>query len=225
MGQRRICRGSRKPSKVFLAGFPSARPGGSRTDRGRPSFFLNFRPGRGITSLNPWPSSAKGISEAGRSAEDIEMWQIGGFGLCHGRRRRRATRSGPLLAFPGRIRPLATKTLKRAGCLNIFAEPAYLELRRRYSTPGRGRRGHQTGGASSALFDYPLRTSWAICGTAGTMPQAGVGPPRTRAAKRLMLTVSLAVGPCPDRRGFFGEYVASENLRKLMLPGQANLAR
>jgi len=136
---------------------------------------------------------------AGRSPDEIEIWQIGALDCNQDRDAARA-KVGAMLAFlAGYV--IGDKHLDTRGVPEALREPL-LELRRRYSTrPGEAdiKLVQELG-----LFDY-LSRRLAICGN----PQdclAQALAAKAAGAKRLMLTVSLASDPVRTVE-LFGEHV------------------
>mgnify|MGYP003693964937 CR=1 FL=1 len=172
--------------------------------------FLNFGLGKDNIAQSE-AIVAKGISEAGRSAGDVEIWQIGALD-CALMATLPVTRSGRCWRS-WRDMSSATKILKRVGSLNIFASRS--ELRRRYSTrPGDAdiRLVRELG-----LFDY-LSGRLSICGTPEQCLKQALAA-KAAGAKRLMLTVSLASDPVRTVE-LFGEHVLLK-LRNWMLQARA----
>jgi 5,10-methylenetetrahydromethanopterin reductase len=184
------------PSKVFLA---ASHPLGLATaGRTADGVFLNFGLGKDNIAQSE-AIVARGISEAGRSADDVEMWQIGALDCAMDGDVAR-DKVGAMLAFlAGYV--IGDKKLEARGVPEHLREPL-LELRRRYSTrPGDAdiRLVRELG-----LFDY-LSGRLAICGTPEEcLKQARAA--KEAGAKRLMLTVSLASDPVRTVE-LFGEHV------------------
>ena len=175
----------RRPAPVFMAAsHPLAMQTAGRVADG---IFQNY----GLGADNIAEGSAlvgKGLAQSGRTAEDIEAWQIAALDCTEDGEAARA-KVGAMLAFlAGYV--IGDKDLGKRGVPEQHREPL-LELRRRYSTrPGDAdiRLVRELG-----LFDY-LSTRLAICGT----PQeclAQALAARAAGARRLMLTVSLASDP------------------------------
>jgi len=186
----------KKPSKVFLAAsHPLGLAAAGRTADG---VFLNFGLGEDNIAQS-MAIVAKGISEAGRSAEDLEMWQIAALDCAMDGDVAR-DKVGAMLAFlAGYV--IGDKNLETRGVPEHLREPL-LELRRRYSTrPGDAdiRLVRELG-----LFDY-LSERLAICGTPEQCLKQALAA-KDAGAKRLMLTVSLASDPVRTVE-LFGEYV------------------
>jgi 5,10-methylenetetrahydromethanopterin reductase len=186
----------KKPSKVFLAAsHPLGLAAAGRTADG---VFANFGLGKdNITQSEA--VVAKGISEAGRSSNDVEMWQIGALDCAMDGDVAR-DKVGAMLAFlAGYV--IGDKKLETRGVPEHLHEPL-LELRRRYSTrPGDAdiRLVRELG-----LFDY-LSGRLAICGTPDECLKQALAA-KQAGAKRLMLTVSLASDPVRTVE-LFGEHV------------------
>jgi alkanesulfonate monooxygenase SsuD/methylene tetrahydromethanopterin reductase-like flavin-dependent oxidoreductase (luciferase family) len=142
---------------------------------------------------------AKGISEAGRSAGDVEIWQIGALDCALDGDVAR-DKVGAMLAFlAGYV--IGDKNLETRGVPEHLREPL-LELRRRYSTrPGDAdiRLVRELG-----LFDY-LSGRLSICGTPEQCLKQALAA-KAAGARRLMLTVSLASDPVRTVE-LFGEHV------------------
>jgi 5,10-methylenetetrahydromethanopterin reductase len=186
----------KKPSKLFLAAsHPLGLAAAGRTADG---VFLNFGLGKDNIAQST-AIVAKGISEAGRAAEDLEIWQIAALDCAMDGDIAR-DKVGAMLAFlAGYV--IGDKNLETRGVPEHLREPL-LELRRRYST--------RPGDADIklvrelSLFDY-LSERLAICGTPEQCLKQALAA-RDAGAKRLMLTVSLASDPVRTVE-LFGEYV------------------
>jgi 5,10-methylenetetrahydromethanopterin reductase len=186
----------KKPSKVFLAAsHPLGLAAAGRTADG---VFLNFGLGKDNIAQSE-AIVAKGISEAGRSAGDVEIWQIAALDCALDGDVAR-DKVGAILAFvAGYV--IGDKNLETRGVPEHLREPL-LELRRRYSTrPGDAdiRLVRELG-----LFDY-LSGRLSICGTPEQCLNQALAA-KEAGAKRLMLTVSLASDPIRTVE-LFGEHV------------------
>jgi 5,10-methylenetetrahydromethanopterin reductase len=186
----------KRPSKVFLAAsHPLGLAAAGRTADG---VFLNY----GLGKENLEQSEAlvrKGIAEAGRSEDDVEIWQIAALDCAEDGNVAR-DKVGAMLAFvAGYV--IGDKHLETRGVPEKFREPL-LELRRRYST--------RPGDADIALvrelglFDY-LAGRVAICGTPDECLAQALAA-KAAGVKRLMLTISLASDPVHTVE-LFGEHV------------------
>jgi len=174
----------KRPSKVFLAAsHPLGLAAAGRTADG---VFLNY----GLARENLEQSEAlvrKGIAEAGRSEDDVEIWQIAALDCAE---------DGNVAGYV-----IGDKHLETRGVPEKFREPL-LELRRRYST--------RPGDADIALvrelglFDY-LAGRVAICGTPDECLAQALAA-KAAGVKRLMLTISLASDPVHTVE-LFGEHV------------------
>ena len=169
---------------------------GRGTDRRRR--FRQLRPG-GREYQDSEAHIFAGAKDAGRSPDEIEIWQIGALDCNQDRDAARA-KVGAMLAFlAGYV--IGDKHLDTRGVPEPLREPL-LELRRRYSTrPGEAdiKLVQELG-----LFDY-LSRRLSICGN----PQdclAQALAAKAAGAKRLMLTVSLASDPVRTVE-LFGEHV------------------
>jgi 5,10-methylenetetrahydromethanopterin reductase len=186
----------KRPSKVFLAAsHPLGLAAAGRTSDG---VFVNFGLGKdNITQSEA--IVARGISEAGRPADDVEIWQIGALDCATDGDLAR-NKVGAMLAFlAGYV--IGDKNLESRGVPKHLHEPL-LELRRRYSTrPGDAdiRLVRELG-----LFDY-LSRRLAICGTPEECLKQALAA-KEAGARRLMLTVSLASDPVRTVE-LFGEHV------------------
>src|SRR6267142_1123721 len=141
----------------------------------------------------------EGAKAAGRSPDELEIWQIAALD-CNDDRNAARGKVGAMLAFlAGYV--IGDKNLHKRGVPEPLQAPL-LELRRRYSTrPGEAdiKLVEELG-----LFDY-LSRRLAICGN----PQdclAQALAAKAAGAKRLMLTVSLASDPVRTVE-LFGEHV------------------
>ncbi len=186
----------KKPSKVFLAAsHPLGLAAAGRTADG---VFVNFGLGKDNIAQSE-AIVAKGISEAGRSAGDVEIWQIAALDCALDGDVAR-DKVGAILAFvAGYV--IGDKNLETRGVPEHLREPL-LELRRRYSTrPGDAdiRLVRELG-----LFDY-LSGRLSICGTPEQCLKQALAA-KAAGAKRLMLTVSLASDPVRTVE-LFGEHV------------------
>jgi 5,10-methylenetetrahydromethanopterin reductase len=186
----------RRAPPVFLAAsHPRPLQAAGRTADGA---FANF----GLGAENIAASEKhiiEGAKSAGRSPDEIEVWQIAALDCSEDRELARG-KVGAMLAFlAGYV--IGDKNLDARGVPPALHAPL-LELRRRYSTrPGEAdiRLVQELG-----LFDY-LARRLAICGTpADCLAQARAA--KAAGAKRLMLTVSLAADPVRTVE-LFGEQV------------------
>jgi 5,10-methylenetetrahydromethanopterin reductase len=186
----------KSPSKVFLAAsHPLGLAAAGRTADG---VFLNY----GLGKEDVAQSEAivrRGITEAGRSENDVEILQIAALDCAENVNVAR-DKVGAILAFvAGYV--IGDKKLETRGVPEQFREPL-LELRRRYST--------RPGDADIALvrelglFDY-LAGRLAICGTPEECLTQTLAA-KAAGVKRLMLTISLASDPVRTVE-LFGEYV------------------
>jgi 5,10-methylenetetrahydromethanopterin reductase len=187
------------PPPVFLAAsHPGPLKAAGRTADG---VFANF----GLAADNIRASEAlvaEGIKAAGRSPDDVEIWQIGALD-CNEDGDAARGKVGAMLAFlAGYV--IGDKNLESRGVPEPLREPL-LELRRRYSTrPGDAdiKLVQELG-----LFDY-LSRRLAICGTPSEcLAQARAA--QAAGVKRLMLTVSLASDPVRTVE-LFGEHVLAK---------------
>jgi 5,10-methylenetetrahydromethanopterin reductase len=185
----------RAPPVFLAASHPRPLRAAGRTADGA---FANF----GLGADNILASEAQiieGAKAAGRTPEDIEIWQIAALDCSEDRNAARS-KVGAMLAFlAGYV--IGDKNLETRGVPEHLREPL-LELRRRYSTrPGEAdiRLVQELG-----LFDY-LSRRLAICGNPDDcLAQANAA--KAAGAKRLMLTVSLASDPVRTVE-LFGEHV------------------
>src|SRR5229473_1408504 len=188
----------RAPPVFLAASHPRPLQAAGRTADGA---FANF----GLAAENIKASEAhicEGANAAGRSPDEIEIWQIAALDCSEDRNAARS-KVGAMLAFlAGYI--IGDKNLETRGVPEALREPL-LELRRRYSTrPGEAdiRLVQELG-----LFDY-LSRRLSICGN----PQdclAQALAAKAAGAERLMLTVSLASDPVRAVE-LFGEHVLPE---------------
>ena len=140
-----------------------------------------------------------GAKAAGRSVDDLELWQIAALD-CNEDRELVRGKVGAMLAFlAGYV--IGNKRLETRGVPEALRAPL-LELHARYSTrPGEAdiKLVQELG-----LFDY-LSRRLAICGNSqDCLEQALVA--KSAGAERLMLTVSLAADPVRTVE-LFGEHV------------------
>ena len=186
----------KRASPVFLAAsHPRTLEAAGRTADGA---FVNF----GLSAENIQASQAhirKGAADAGRSPEDVEIWQIAALD-CSEEREVACGKVGAMLAFlAGYV--IGDKHLETRGVPAHLHAPL-LELRRRYSTrPGATdiRLVRELG-----LFDY-LSQRLSICGDPDDcLAQARAA--KAAGVERLMLTVSLASDPVRTV-DLFGEHV------------------
>ena len=185
----------RAPPVFLAASHPRPLQAAGRTADG---VFANF----GLGADNIRASQAhilQGAKDAGRSPEDVEIWQIAALDCSEDRDVARG-KVGAMLAFlAGYV--IGDKNLETRGVPAHLREPL-LELRRRYSTrPGAAdiRLVQELG-----LFDY-LSQRLSICGDPDDcLRQARAA--KAAGAKRLMLTVSLASDPVRTVE-LFGEHV------------------
>jgi 5,10-methylenetetrahydromethanopterin reductase len=186
----------KEPAKVFLAAsHPLSLAAAGRTADG---VFLNFGLGRDNIAQSG-AIVTKAIDEAGRSADEVEMWQIAALDCAVDGDAARA-KVGAMLAFlAGYV--IGDKNLETRGVPEALREPL-LELRRRYSTrPGDA---DITLVRELGLFDY-LAGRLAICGTPEECLAQALAA-KAAGAQRLMLTVSLASDPVRTVE-LFGEHV------------------
>ena len=181
---------------VFLA---ASHPGPLQaTGRTADGAFVNF--GLGADNIRASQAQiAKGAVDAGRSSDDIEIWQIAALD-CNEDRNIARGKVGAMLAFvAGYV--IGDRNLETRGVPEHLREPL-LELRRRYSTrPGEAdiRLVQELG-----LFDY-LSQRLSICGDPDDcLAQARAA--KAAGAARLMFTVSLASDPVRTVE-LFGEHV------------------
>jgi 5,10-methylenetetrahydromethanopterin reductase len=185
----------RAPPVFLAASHPRPLQAAGQTADG---VFANF----GLGADNIRASEAQiveGANNAGRSPEEIEIWQIAALD-CNEDRNAARGKIGAMLAFlAGYV--IGDKNLETRGVPEDLREPL-LELRRRYSTrPGEAdiRLVQELG-----LFDY-LSQRLSICGNPDDcLAQARAA--KAAGAKRLMLTVSLASDPVRTVE-LFGEHV------------------
>jgi len=175
----------REPSPVFLAASHprSLRAAGVTAD----GAFINY----GLAAENVTESEGivgRAASAAGRSADEVEIWQIACLD-CHEDGEVARRKIGAILAFVSAY-VMGGGDLARRGVPPEYRAPL-LELRRRYST--------RPGDADAALvaelglFDY-LSRRLAVCGTPAECV-AQVRAAQAAGARRLMFTVSLAADP------------------------------
>lgn len=186
----------KRPAPVFLAAsHPKAlAAAGSEAD----GVFANY----GLAAENIADSEKRvrdAAREAGRSLDDVEIWQIAALD-CNESGDLAREKVGAMLAFlAGYV--IGDKNLETRGVPEQYREPL-LQLRRRYSTrPGEAdiKLVRELG-----LFDY-LSRRLSICGTpADCLAQARAA--KAAGAERLMLTVSLAADPVRTVE-LFGEHV------------------
>jgi alkanesulfonate monooxygenase SsuD/methylene tetrahydromethanopterin reductase-like flavin-dependent oxidoreductase (luciferase family) len=185
----------RAPPVFLAASHPRPLQAAGRTADGA---FANF----GLGADNIRASEAhirEGAKAAGRSPQEIEIWQIAALD-CNEDRDAARGKVGAMLAFlAGYV--IGDKNLETRGVPEPLREPL-LELRRRYSTrPGEAdiRLVQELG-----LFDY-LSRRLSICGNVDDcLEQARAA--KAAGAQRLMLTVSLASDPVRTVE-LFGEHV------------------
>ena len=186
----------KKPAKVFMA---ASHPLGLATaGRAADGVFLNY----GLGADNIAQSEAivaKGVAEAGRAPQDVEIWQIAALDCAENGDFAR-DKVGAMLAFlAGYV--IGDKNLETRGVPEHLREPL-LELRQRYSTrPGEAdiKLVRELG-----LFDY-LSGRLSICGTPDECLTQALAAKKA-GAKRLMLTVSLASDPVRTVE-LFGKHV------------------
>ncbi|HVY59539.1 MAG TPA: LLM class flavin-dependent oxidoreductase [Xanthobacteraceae bacterium] len=186
----------KRAAPVFLAAsHPKPLQAAGRTADG---VFINY----GLGADNMRDSQAqvqKGAAAAGRSMQDLEIWQIAALDCTEDGTLARE-KIGAMLAFlAGYV--IGDKHLETRGVPEALREPL-LELRRRYSTrPGSAdiKLVQELG-----LFDY-LSRRLAICGTPADCLEQALAAKRA-GAERLMLTVSLASDPVRTVE-LFGEHV------------------
>ncbi len=185
------------PSKVFLAasGPKTLALGGAVAD----GVFVNY----GITADNLKQSEErvrKGAEDAGRSLDDVEIWQVASLD-CNEDGAAARKKAGAILAFMAGGYILNTRDLSIQGVPEEFHEPIW-ELRRRYST--------RPGDADAALvdelglFDY-LAGRFAIYGTPDQC-LAQLLAAHDAGVKKVMFTVSVASDPARTVE-LFGEQV------------------
>jgi len=185
----------RAPPVFLAASHPSPLQAAGRTADG---VFVNF--GLGADNIRASQARiAQGAAAAGRSPEDIEIWQIAALDCNEDRAVARA-KIGAMLAFvAGYV--IGDRNLASRGVPEHLREPL-LELRRRYSTrPGEAdvRLVQELG-----LFDY-LSQRLAVCGDPhDCLAQARAA--KAAGATRLMFTISLASDPVRTVE-LFGEHV------------------
>jgi 5,10-methylenetetrahydromethanopterin reductase len=186
----------KRPPPVFLAAsHPRPLQAAGRTADGA---FVNY--GLGAADIAASHAHlAQGAAAAGRSTDELEIWQIAALDCTEDRDVARR-KVGAILAFvAGYV--IGDKNLETRGVPEHLREPL-LELRRRYSTrPGEAdiRLVEELG-----LFDY-LARRLAICGNPDDCLAQALAA-KAAGAKRLMLTVSLAADPVRTVE-LFGEHV------------------
>jgi len=174
-----------RPSPVFLAASHprSLRAAGAVAD----GVFVNY----GLGAENVAASEglvAEAAAAAGRSRDDVEIWQIACLD-CHEDGDVARRKVGAILAFVSAY-VMGGGDLGRRGVPARYHEPLQ-ELRRRYST--------RPGDADAALvaelglYDY-LSRRLAVCGTPDEC-LTQVRAARAAGVRRLMFTVSLAADP------------------------------
>ena len=185
----------RAPPVFLAASHPRSLQAAGRIADGA---FANF----GLGADNIRASEAQifdGAKAAGRSPDEIDIWQIGALDCNEDRTAARA-KVGAMLAFlAGYV--IGDKNLETRGVPQHLREPL-LELRRRYSTrPGEAdiKLVQELG-----LFDY-LSQRLSICGNPDDCLAQALAA-KAAGAKRLMLTVSLASDPVRAIE-LFGEHV------------------
>jgi 5,10-methylenetetrahydromethanopterin reductase len=185
----------RAPPVFLAASHPRPLQAAGRTADG---VFANF--GLGVDNIRASHAQiAEGAIGAGRSPEDIEIWQIAALD-CNENRDVARGKVGAMLAFlAGYV--IGDKNLETRGVPAHLREPL-MQLRRRYSTrPGEAdvKLVQELG-----LFDY-LSQRLSICGDPDDcLAQARAA--KAAGAARLMLTVSLASDPVRTVE-LFGEHV------------------
>jgi 5,10-methylenetetrahydromethanopterin reductase len=185
----------RAPPVFLAASHPKPLQAAGRTADGA---FANF----GLAAENIRASEAQiiaGAQAAGRSPNELEIWQIAALD-CNEDRDAARGKVGAMLAFlAGYV--IGDKNLETRGVPEPLRAPL-LELRRRYSTrPGAAdiRLVEELG-----LFDY-LSRRLSICGNVQDCLEQALAA-KAAGAKRLMLTVSLASDPVRTVE-LFGEHV------------------
>jgi alkanesulfonate monooxygenase SsuD/methylene tetrahydromethanopterin reductase-like flavin-dependent oxidoreductase (luciferase family) len=175
----------KRPSPVFLAASHprSLRAAGAVAD----GVFVNYGLGPDDVAASEGLVT-EAASAAGRSRDDVEIWQIACLD-CHDDGDVARRKVGAILAFVSAY-VMGGGDLARRGVPARYHEPLR-ELRRRYST--------RPGDADAALvtelglFDY-LSRRLAVCGTPADC-LAQVRAARAAGVRRLMFTVSLATDP------------------------------
>jgi 5,10-methylenetetrahydromethanopterin reductase len=185
----------RAPPVFLAASHPRPLQAAGRTADGA---FVNY--GLGVADIAASHAHlAEGAAAAGRSVDELEIWQIAALDCTEDRDVARR-KVGAILAFvAGYV--IGDKNLETRGVPEHLREPL-LELRRRYSTrPGEAdvRLVEELG-----LFDY-LARRLAICGNPDDCLAQALAA-KAAGAKRLMLTVSLAADPVRTVE-LFGEHV------------------
>jgi 5,10-methylenetetrahydromethanopterin reductase len=174
-----------RPSPVFLAASHprSLQAAGAAAD----GVFVNY--GLGADNVQEVQAMvARAAMAAGRTADDVELWQIACLD-CHDDGEAARRKIGAILAFVSAY-VMGSGDLARRGVPGELHEPLR-ELRRRYST--------RPGDADAALvaelglFDY-LARRLAVCGTPAEC-LAQVRAAQAAGVRRLMFSVSLAVDP------------------------------
>ncbi|MEC7490654.1 MAG: LLM class flavin-dependent oxidoreductase [Pseudomonadota bacterium] len=187
----------KRSPKVFLAasGPRTLSLGGAVAD----GLFINY----GITADNIAQSEKRvqeGLTEAGRTTDDVEIWQIASL-ECNENATEARTKAGAILAFMAGGYILSTPDLLQQGVPEEFHAPI-MELRKRYSTrPGAADAAlvHELG-----LFDY-LAGRFAICGTPDQCLEQ-ILDAHMAGLRRVMFTVSVASDPAKTVE-LFGEKV------------------
>jgi 5,10-methylenetetrahydromethanopterin reductase len=185
----------RAPPVFLAASHPKPLQAAGRAADGA---FANF----GLAAENIRASEAhiiEGAKAAGRSPDELEIWQIAALD-CNNDRNAARGKVGAMLAFlAGYV--IGDKNLQKRGVPEPLQAPL-LELRRRYSTrPGEAdiKLVEELG-----LFDY-LSRRLSICGNPEDCLAQALAA-KAAGAKRLMLTVSLASDPVRTVE-LFGEHV------------------
>jgi 5,10-methylenetetrahydromethanopterin reductase len=185
----------RAPPVFLAASHPRPLQAAGRTADG---VFVNF--GLGADNIRASQAHiAQGAIAAGRSPDDVEVWQIAALD-CHEDRTIARAKVGAMVAFvAGYV--IGDRNPQARGVPQHLCAPL-LELRRRYSTrPGEAdvKLVQELG-----LFDY-LSQRLAICGDPDDcLEQARAA--KAAGATRLMFTVSLAADPVRTVE-LFGEHV------------------
>ena len=175
----------KRASPVFLAASHprSLRASGAVAD----GVFVNYGLGADDVAASEG-IVAEAAREAGRSPDDVEIWQIACLD-CHDDGAVARRKVGAVLAFVSAY-VMGSGDLGRRGVPDRYHGPLR-ELRRRYST--------RPGDADAALvselglFDY-LSRRLAVCGTPDEC-LSQVRAARAAGVRRLMFTVSLAADP------------------------------
>ncbi len=174
----------RAPQVFLAASHPKSR---QQAGAGADGVFINY----GIGADNIRESEAlvtNALNAAGRSPQDVEIWQIAALDCHVGGRVARAKLDAMLAFLNGYV--IGTKNLESRGVPQQYHE-SLLELRKRYSTsPGEAdiKLVRELG-----LFDY-LSRRLAVCGTPDECLEQLLAA-KAAGAKRLMFTVSLAADP------------------------------